>query len=248
MLDPALVVVLASAVFGASLFQAATGMGYGLLAGPALLILLGSADALQVSIVHNLIIAVLLLTRVWRSADHRMIRSLLIGSAMGLPVGFFIFTVTSVSLLKFFAAIVVALALLFTIAGQRAPVGRPPANRARGWQALGVAVGSGVLGGALAMPGPLATAWMSARGWSKETVRSTILVFFLFASASVLAMHVVFAGVTDATWFLTLWLSPVLVTGVVTGHLLTRFVSELMFRVLLRLSLGATVIALIATI
>ncbi|MDN3722312.1 hypothetical protein QW131_31645 [Roseibium salinum] len=40
---------------------------------------------------------------------------------------------------------------------------------------------SGIMGGMLAMPGPLAATWMSIRSYEKASVRSTILAFFVFA-------------------------------------------------------------------
>ena len=48
------IVVLMVAVFGASALQSATGIGFGVIAGPILLILLNDGSAIQISIVLNL--------------------------------------------------------------------------------------------------------------------------------------------------------------------------------------------------
>ena len=49
--------VLQVAVFGAALFQAATGTGFGVIAGPVILMALNDGSAIQVSIVLRLLIA-----------------------------------------------------------------------------------------------------------------------------------------------------------------------------------------------
>ena len=48
------------AVFVAALVQAATGLGFGLVAGPALMLALGDVSAIQISILLSLMIALVL--------------------------------------------------------------------------------------------------------------------------------------------------------------------------------------------
>ncbi len=52
--------VLNVAVFGASALQSATGIGFGVIAGPVLLVALNDGSAIQISIVLNLLIAAFL--------------------------------------------------------------------------------------------------------------------------------------------------------------------------------------------
>lgn len=51
---------MAIAVFGASALQSATGIGFGVIAGPVLLIVLNSRAAIQISIGLSLMIAAVL--------------------------------------------------------------------------------------------------------------------------------------------------------------------------------------------
>ena len=83
--------VLSIAVFGASVLQSATGIGFGVVAGPLLLIVLNDSAAIQVSVALNLLIAVILAPSLWRIADRKLLRSLLIGLAVGSPIGVVMF-------------------------------------------------------------------------------------------------------------------------------------------------------------
>ncbi len=60
------ILVLGIAVFGASALQSATGIGFGIIAGPALLIVLNDGSAIQVSVMLNLLIALLLAPTLWQ--------------------------------------------------------------------------------------------------------------------------------------------------------------------------------------
>ena len=50
-----------SAVFLAAVLQAATGVGLGMIVGPALILVMGSKSAIQVAIILNLSLSILLL-------------------------------------------------------------------------------------------------------------------------------------------------------------------------------------------
>ena len=58
--------ILNLAVFGAAALQSATGIGFGVIAGPVLLIALNDGAAIQISILLNLLIAVILTPSLWR--------------------------------------------------------------------------------------------------------------------------------------------------------------------------------------
>ncbi|MCH8244510.1 hypothetical protein IIB97_01325 [Patescibacteria group bacterium] len=52
--------ILSIAIFAAATLQSATGIGFGVIAGPVLLVVLNDSAAIQVSIILNLLIAMLL--------------------------------------------------------------------------------------------------------------------------------------------------------------------------------------------
>lgn len=61
-MDIQTLLMLSCTVFGASLLQAAAGIGYGVIAGPILLIVLNGSEAFEISTLHNLIIAIVLIS------------------------------------------------------------------------------------------------------------------------------------------------------------------------------------------
>lgn len=232
------------AVFAASALQSATGIGFGVIAGPILLVALNDGSAIQVSIVLNLLIAALLAPSIRRNADGPLLKKLLIGLLAGAPIGYLIFLNLDIELLKAFAAIVVTFTLIVTIRGYQASADRSKvAPGAR--EQISIGVIAGVMGASLAMPGPIPAAWMSVKGFGKETIRATVLMMFVFAYSFSLALQFVGSGIGTDTVRLCLVLVPSTIGGIVAGRLLAHRISERTFRRILVLVLLATALALL---
>ena len=101
--------MLSCAVFGASLLQAATGIGYGVIAGPILLVVLNGSEAFEVSTLHNLIIAIVLFPVVRNMVNTNLLRILIVGGTLGILTGFLFQNLFSVWVLKVFSAVMVSL-------------------------------------------------------------------------------------------------------------------------------------------
>lgn len=247
-MDISELILLGAAVFGASMLQAATGIGYGVIAGPILLVVLNGAEAFQISTVHNLLIALMLAPFVFRGIDRLVLKRLLIGSSLGIPAGFALLSIVSVVALKVASAIAigfVAFALVRDMTRKRRELTQGNAGKV---ESTVVGAAAGVMGGMLAMPGPLASTWMSIRGWRKSEIRSTILMFFVFAYGAGFILHGVFSDISADTLKLSALLSPVVVAGIVSGNMVTELVSERAFRRILLLVLFATLVSLVASI
>ena len=78
-MDASLLSLLYIAVFGAALLQAATGIGYGVIAGPIFLVVLNGVEAFQISAIHNILIAVLVAPFVFKNFSGSVLRPLLFG-------------------------------------------------------------------------------------------------------------------------------------------------------------------------
>ncbi len=156
--------VLGIAIFGASALQAATGIGFGVIAGPVLLIVLNDGSAIQISVLLNLLIATILAPSLRQKADRRLLKTLLIGLAIGSPLGLLIYLQMDISLLKAFAGLVVLFTLFLVLRGDRASRSLQGDVAGR-FEQVSVGVIAGIMGGSLAMPGPVPAAWMSARGF-----------------------------------------------------------------------------------
>jgi len=236
-------IILLMAVAGASVLQSATGIGFGVIAGPVMLIVLNSGSAIQISIALSFLIAAMLVPSLWRQVDRRLLVSLLGGSLVGLPLGLFVFVNIGIDLLKFVAGLAVLFTLIFVLRnnGARASGERPRAGRV---ERLSIGAISGLMSGSLAMPGPVPAAWMAGRTYDKETVRATILAMFIFSYAGAFALQASVADLRMETLWQCLKLAPATVLGVFIGRLVAGRFTEQTFRRMLILVLASTALSL----
>ncbi len=239
--------ILVIAVFGASALQAATGIGFGVIAGPVLLIVLNDGAAIQISVVLNLLIALLIAPSLRQKSDRRLLKSLLIGLAIGSPLGLLIFLHMDIALLKSFAGLVVLSTLFLVLRGDRASSLLQGAAAGR-FEQVSIGVIAGIMGSSLAMPGPVPAAWMSARGFDKDTIRATILVMFVVAYTIALLLQFSLAGISTDSLRHTAMLVPSTIAGILVGQFLSSRISEPTFRRLLTIILALTAILLFATL
>ncbi len=239
--------VLTLAVFGASTLQSATGIGFGVIAGPVLLISLNDGSAVQISIMLSLLNALLLAPSLRQNADRQLLKTLLIGLAVGSPLGLMLYLHLDVALLKWFAGLVVLSTLFFVMRGTRASSSVQREKSARTEQ-VSIGVVAGIMGSSLAMPGPVPAAWMSARGFDKDAIRATILAMFVVAYTIALLLQLALAGIGTSAWRLTAILVPSTVAGILVGRVISSRISESVSRWLLTVILAFTAIFLFATL
>ena len=227
------------AVAVASALQSATGIGFGVIAGPVMLIVLNSGAAIQISIALSLLIAAVLIPSLWRQLHRQLLLRFLAGSIAGLPVGLVIFLSIDIDLLKLLAGLAVLFSLVFALrANGSAP--RGGGRRSGRLEQLSIGVVSGVMSGSLAMPGPVPAAWMAARRYGKDTIRATMLAMFVFSYPAALALQASLAGISRETLWLCLILAPPTLAGVYAGRLLAARLTERIFRWVLISVLAAT--------
>ncbi len=240
-------VALNIAVFGAAALQSATGIGFGVIAGPILLIALNDGSAIQISIVLNLLIAMILAPSLWQQADRPLLAWLLFGLAIGSPVGLLIFLSLDIVYLKAFAGLAVVLTLVLTLRGSSSrarSLTKTPGNAEK----VSIGTVAGIMGASLAIPGPVPAGWMSTRGFSKETIRATILVMFVFAYLVALVLQFGLVGIGADAMRLSALLAPSTVVGILVGRLLSSRLTEQSFRWILMIVLASTAIMLFSTL
>ncbi len=235
------------AVFGAAALQSATGIGFGVIAGPVLLIALNDGSAIQISIVLNLLIAMILTPSLWQQADRPLLAKLLIGLVIGSPLGLLVFVSLDIVFLKAFAGLAVVFTLFLTLRGNRAPsrLLQPAPGKV---EQISIGVMAGIMGASLAMPGPIPAAWMSTRGFNKQTIRATILLMFVFAYTVALVLQFGLAGIGADTMTLSAMLAPSTVVGILVGRSLSSRLTEQTFRWLLVIILASTAMILFSTV
>jgi len=235
------------AVFVAAALQSATGIGFGIIAGPVLLVALNDGSAIQVSILLNLIIAGLMTPMLWKDVDRPLLARLVAGLVIGSPFGVWMFLAMNVAWLKSLAAAAVVFMLVFTVRhdSRRRPAAPiVPANAEQG--IMGII--AGLMGGSLGIPGPVPAAWMSARGYGKNTVRATILAMFVCSYLVALLLQLKMAGMSEEVFRLALTLVPATIVGIVAGRWLGNHLTEERFRFVLLVVLTMTVVLLLMSL
>jgi uncharacterized membrane protein YfcA len=99
---------------------------------------------------------------------------------------------------------------------------------------------SGAMTTSLGMPGPPVVLYFSRLGLDKDATRATILALFLFSYAGAIAIQATVAGISFQTWKLAAAMVPCVLAGSLGGHILSRYMSQNMFR-------AATLLLLLTT-
>lgn len=235
------------AVFAASLLQAATGIGFGVIAGPILLLILNSSSAIQVSIILSLVIALTLAPSVYKVIDRSVFRLLVYGTCAGIPLGIAVFLRIDIHTLKILAATAVAFMALTTLGVFRPR--NPKSEKRYGKPAvIGIGIVSGAMSSSLGMPGPVPATWMITKSFSKEAIRATILILFIPSYLAALGVQIIAPGLGDSALSWSLTLLPATIAGVFAGKALEPRISELAFRRIITLVLICTSISLFADV
>ncbi len=242
LVPPELSALLVAVVVAASALQAATGIGFGVIAGPALILAMGTASAIQVSILLSLLIAVLVSPSALPKVNRSLLTPILIGICIGSPIGAVLFGLLSIGQLKIGAAVAVGfMAFLATGMLERFPI----FTRDNGWRRGAVGGVSGILNSTLAMPGPPIAAYATAIRQNKDTVRATTLTAFLIAYPISFTLQWGVAGLSDTVMPLALALALPTAGGTLLGLFLGRLLPEWSFRIVVILLLAASAVGLL---
>jgi uncharacterized membrane protein YfcA len=235
-------VLLIVAVFIASMLQAVTGIGFGVIAGPVLLVTMASAGAIQVSIVLSFLIALVLAPITIPRVQQRLLKPLFIGVCLGSPLGAIAFLTVSLETLKIIAACVVGFMTLVA-AGvlSRYPMFEVDTKSRR----VGVGAISGFLNTTLAMPGPPIAAYATATKSDKATIQATTLVTFLLAYPVAFAAQTFFIGISADALAVTLRLLVPTLGGVLAGLAVGSLLPNVLFRLTTIIFLSLSVFMLV---
>ncbi len=225
----------------AATLQGVAGFGFTLLAASFFLLVLESAEAIQLLIVINLAISGSLVARLRKHVPGALFARLVAGSLVGLPVGLLAFTHASVTALRLAVGTTV---VLFTVALFHQRAREPHAYRSPGGFRTPSAVAMGILSGALTtslgMPGPPVIIYLTALRLDKQTVRAASLTFLAVCYSAALVLQVGAVEVARPVWVMAAVLLPSATVGALIGHLASRLVSEEVFRAVALFLLAAT--------
>lgn len=223
----------------AAFFQSVTGIGFGMIAGPVILVVLAEPQAVIVSTLMSWLIGLVLFPMLYRGADWRLALRLLASAAVVLPLGLWVLSIADIATLKLISGVSIGALTAMMVLG--APGMRTP-GRAGDAAFGGLA---GLFGGCLAMPGPTAVLRATGLGLAKARTRATMVVFFAMVWPLIFLGQWASIGISQQTLIHGASLIPATLTGLAIGNWAAGRVSEVFFRRLVILVLLATAVALL---
>lgn len=223
-MDAASIVILNAAAVIAAFFQSVTGIGFGMIAGPVILMVLSDPVAIVISTLMSWLIGLVLFPFLRRGADWALALRLLGGAVAGLPLGLVLVSIASVAVLKLICATAIAVLTAIMVVG--APAARRPGTG--GDLAFGFL--AGVFGGCLAMPGPTAVIRAAGLGLEKARVRATMVTFFAMVWPLIFAGQWLSLDIGRETFLNAAMLAPATLGGLMIGNWAASRASERVFR------------------
>lgn len=207
----------------ASILQTSTGFGFSILATPFLLLIFTPAEAIQINLTLSLVISMALLSKISKDIDFGVLKRLVIGSGVGLPIGMAIFLLIDIDKLK--------LIISLTIIGLTIMLMRKVRLKQNQKRDLVVGGISGSFTTSIGMPGPPLLLYFSGTDTAKEKLRGTTLAFYLFIYSISLIIQMIFAGTNKTVWISSGYALPIVFIGMYLGQLLFGRINQSVFRI-----------------
>ncbi len=237
--------LLAIATFFASSVQSATGFGFALIVVPAFLILLNSADAIQIVIIISVVMSCAHWLKLRHLTPYPLLKWLIIGGVVGFPSGIAIYKTVDLNAIKMAVAAFIILISLQNGWNLFRKNNQHEAKTDNKGILAAVGVVSGILGAAMAMPGPILMLYLSRTSLRKNEIRAAMMTFFVFAYSGALIMQVSVVGIETDTWITSAILLPAALIGVYAGHLVSNKINDKLFKGLVLIILILTGIFMI---
>lgn len=217
----------------AAFVQGTAGFGFALVAMPVLSGLIGIEVATPLVALTMLTNNTLLGLYYRRACDWAVVRQLLVGSVLGIPLGFLALRyIPAAEMLTALGLLIVAYAL-YSLIG---PV--IPALKGRTWT-YGTGFLAGILIGSYNLPGPPVVLYGNSQGWNQETFKGNLTSFFWVNAVIVILGHGLQHRLSEQIFNQYLLTIPSLLLGLTAGVALSKFFNPLLFR---RLVLGGLIV------
>jgi uncharacterized membrane protein YfcA len=228
------VIALASFVLGL------VGFGNGLVAMALLPFLMSPLTALAILTIYTIIFSTAIFVPVRRHFLARPVADLLVGTAVGAPVGVWILSVVPIAALNRLIGATLVAVVVLEWAGLN-----PRELAGRGWR-LGAGMLAGVAGAAVGTPGPPVILYSATQGWSPRTIKANLQAFFVVNQVVILAGYWWIGVIDGQVWRLAASFALPAAGGTALGMLLFSRVDHRRFRQLVFAVLLVAGILLIA--
>ncbi len=224
-MDATVITVFVLSTFVGGVVSGLAGFAFGLVVSGLWLQIITPLETTTLIVSYALLLQAYGIWRLRQSFNWRHVIPMLIGSAVGSPIGVWLLHLTHPLYLRLGVGI---LLVAYSLYGLLRPALKPLPTHVPGELMLGLF--NGMLGGLTGLSGILVTIWCSMRGWSKEEQRA-VYQPVLFASAIMTGIALVAGGAitVTVTKFFAIGL-PVLGAGFLLGFALYHRVDDAMFR------------------
>jgi uncharacterized membrane protein YfcA len=211
-------------VFSAHFVYGVAGFGTGLVAMAFLPFLMTTSDAVVLMTVLTIVFATVIFVPLRRHVRPREIFGLIIGSIVGTPAGVWVLAVAPAAVVNRLIGVMLIVVVMLELTGKF-----PRRLDGKAW-GLGAGIVSGVLGGAVGLPGPPVIVYGATQPWSARTFKANLQAFFV-VNQSVILLGYVLAGLATAevARLTGLYLLPALV-GTLAGMSLFDRIDPVRFR------------------
>ena len=210
-------------LFVASLVRSTFGFGEALVAMPLLLFLIPAATATPLVALVSITMALGIVLQDWREVEFRSGPSLLIATALGMPIGIWWLKSADERLVKLLLAVLIATFSTFCLTRKKRAVQLP------GWSVYVCGFVAGMLGTAYNTAGPPLVVFGTLQGWTPQRFRATLQGYFMTIGVLILPVHAV-SGLWNPDVFRYFLLSlPALAVTIVIGRRLNRSLSDRLF-------------------
>ncbi len=208
----------------AAFVRGVAGFGLALILAPILVHLLNPADAVAINLFLGLLSNMLVLSYSFRKVNLKSILPMVISCFFGIPIGTWIITVASPSILKILIGGVTVLFAIPLVLGFSKTLKRE--------KLFGSISGflSGILASSTSLGGPPVVIFMHSRNWKKETIHPSLATYFSFLNISALAALAVSGLLKTPTVINAVSLAPALLLGTGFGILVFRKMNTRYFR------------------
>jgi uncharacterized membrane protein YfcA len=224
MLEPAALAICAAGIALSGLVRGFFGFGFGLVAVPALALVLDPRAAIALAMTLQIAAGLVTLAQSWRDVDRRAVALLAVGAVIGVPAGVALVARLDPQTVR----VVIALTLLGAVAALGSGLKCGACDRRAARFAIGL--GSGALNGLTGMGGPPVIVALLGGTMTPAAVRATLVGFFTVLGVLTVASMASAALVDAAVAATALLLLPLLAASTWLGGVLFRRVGHARYR------------------
>ncbi|MBT3322122.1 MAG: sulfite exporter TauE/SafE family protein [Anaerolineae bacterium] len=211
-------------LFLAAFTQGLSGFGVALVAMVLLPNIIGIKESIAVVALVAFVVDLGVLLRYRDSLQFKKVLPLILASFVGVPLGIFLLRRADERLALAILGLILAGYALYALSGLKLPE-----LKEKSW-AYAAGFFGGLLGGAYNTPGPPIIIYASCKKWEPDVFKGNLQTFFLQNSIIVIIGHWASGNFTADIWSL-FWRSfPFLLTGLLTGLAMDRWINPAVFR------------------